>query len=62
MLHYNDTTKQHELGGGISDMLFKTISKHFNITYEVINCNGVWGVKPINGTWPGVVGKLINKV
>ena len=62
MLKYNDNTKRYELNGGIDGMLFKTIADHFNVTYEVIDNNGVWGVRPTNNTWPGVIGQLQTKV
>ena len=61
-MNYNNSTKGYELIGGIDGMLFMTIAEYYNITYDVINNNGVWGAQPINNTWSGVIGMLQSKV
>ncbi|CAG2176811.1 unnamed protein product, partial [Oppiella nova] len=38
-----------------------TIAEYYNITYDVINNNGVWGVSSINNTWNGMIGMLQSK-
>ncbi|CAG2167639.1 unnamed protein product, partial [Oppiella nova] len=42
-------------------MLFMTIAEYYNITYDVLNNNGVWGAQPVNNTWSGVTGMLQSK-
>ena len=62
MLKRNESTNGYYPISGKDIMLFNTIAKHLNLTYEVVNCNGGWGIRPINKTWSGVVGKLQSKV
>ncbi|CAG2174120.1 unnamed protein product, partial [Oppiella nova] len=52
----------YELIGGIDGLFFTTIAEYYNITYDVINTNGVFGVQPVNNTWSGVIGMLQSKI
>ena len=61
-MRYNDITGKYGFNGGTDVILFQTIAKHLNISYEVLYCNQVWGTQPLNGTWDGIVGKLVSKV
>ncbi len=48
--------------GGLEVRLLESMSKHFNFTYRIINCNSDWGVLLKNNTWTGIVGKVASKV
>ena len=42
--------------------LIDTLSKFFNFSYEIINCNNNWGTKLANNTWNGLIGLLTKEV
>jgi hypothetical protein len=61
-LGYNYNNNNWFLSGGFEVKLIHTLSKHFNFTYSIINCNSDWGTEWPNKTWTGIVGKIANKV
>lgn len=43
--------------------MLETMSKYLNFTYEILDCNMIWGTKPFNGTnLKGIIGKVSQNV
>ncbi len=61
-LNYESSNRTWDLSGGLEVRLLESLSKHFNFTYRIINCNSDWGVLLENNTWTGIVGKVASKV
>ena len=50
-----------KFSGGIEGEFINALKDYFKFNYQVINCNNTWG-SYINGTWTGVIGKVIYQV
>ncbi len=61
-LNYESSNRTWSFTGGLEVKLLESLSKHFNFTYRIINCNSDWGVLSANHTWTGIVGKVASKV
>ena len=42
--------------------LIQVLSERFNFTMQIIECGFKWGRKLPNGSWDGIIGKLLNDV
>ncbi len=62
VIDYDTSNNRWLFRGGFEVTLIQTISKHFNFTYEIINCNSDWGTELPNNSWTGIIGKIANKV
>jgi hypothetical protein len=38
------------------------MSKYFNFSMKIIECNNDWGIQLPNKTWSGIIGKIVSKV
>ena len=47
---------------GFELKLIQTLGEYFNFSYELINCNNVWGALAANGSWNGLMGLLLKEV
>ena len=47
---------------GVDLVMINTLSKYFNFSYEMIDCQGHYGTVKPNGTWTGMMGKLAQNV
>jgi len=61
-LDYEINNNRWLVSGGFEGILVQTLSKYFNFTYEIINCNNDWGIQLPNKTWTGIIGKIVSKV
>lgn len=48
--------------GGIELTIIKMMSVYFNFTIKLVDCHGEYGAKLSNGTWTGLLRKLIDNV
>ncbi len=39
--------------------IIQTISNYYDFKYNITSCNYEWGLKLPNGTWTGIIGKLV---
>ena len=46
---------------GIEVELLNALKQFFNFQYDIMDCNQDWG-SYINGTWTGVIGKVLYNV
>lgn len=62
--HVNYTSENGlvKFSGGYEVEILKILSAKFNFSYELLDCEQQWGSINADGTWTGVVGKLVNKV
>jgi glutamate receptor ionotropic, NMDA 2B len=47
------------LTNGIDIYLLQSLGNYFNFTWKLVHCGEKWG-KLINGTWNGLIGKVVN--
>ena len=48
--------------GGFELKMIETLAQYLNFSYEIINCNNVWGSLITNQTWNGIIGLLVKNV
>lgn len=60
----NDDNKDNKwhFSGGYEVRLIEELSKFFNFTYDIINCDSDWGKQWSNSTWTGLIGKIASNV
>ena len=58
----NQTFNDNYFIKGSDIELLKTISKYYNFTNDLIDCNDLWGLPLGNGSWNGIIGQLMLKV
>jgi hypothetical protein len=50
------------LKSGLDVRLINELSKYFNFSMKIIECNYDWGIQLPNKTWSGIIGKIVSKV
>jgi hypothetical protein len=61
-LNFNETSRIWSLKSGLDARLINEMSKYFNFSIKVIECNSDWGIQSLNKTWSGIIGKILSKV
>jgi hypothetical protein len=50
------------LKSGLDARLINEMSKYFNFSMKIIECNKISGKQLPNKTWSGIIGKIVSKV
>ncbi len=61
-LDFNKTSRTWSLKSGLDVRLINEMSKYFNFSMKIIECNRLWGIQLPNKTWSGIIGKIVSKV
>jgi len=61
-LDFNKTSRIWSLKSGLDVRLINEMSKYFNFSMKIIECNSDWGIQLPNKTWSGIIGKIVSKV
>lgn len=61
-MNYDQISCEWKLTAGVEVKLLQALSKHFNFTYQVIDCDNNWGVYiSANNSWTGIMGAIVTK-
>ncbi len=61
-LDFNEKFRIWSLKSGLEVRLINEMSKYFNFSMKIIECNNDWGIQLPNKTWSGIIGKIVSKV
>ncbi len=61
-MDFNETSRIWSLKSGLDVRLINEMSKYFNFSMKIIECNKHWGMQLPNKTWSGIIGKIVSKV
>ncbi|OTF75529.1 hypothetical protein BLA29_006696 [Euroglyphus maynei] len=56
---WNETDHTYKNLDGIDSWILRILKEYYNFTFELRNCHGQFGMKIENGTWTGIIGKLV---
>ncbi|XP_027202021.2 glutamate receptor ionotropic, kainate glr-3-like isoform X2 [Dermatophagoides pteronyssinus] len=60
MSGWNETNHSYKNIDGIDSWILRILMEYYNITFQLNNCYGQYGIKNENGTsWTGLIGKIV---